>query len=227
MESYSPFFQTLHDERSPTGHLGSGTHASILRAIVFSDPYGYQLSGGIEADFAVIWDADHDTRVIKAVEAIYRARFLSAILMIGERKGTLHAIVSESVQDDWRGGFKSLERKLQDVAQNMEGDPWSSSLRMFANPERMIIDDDEEKVRLYLSNLKMLWRLGVLRISFDDHLSFKTPVGRPRSANRYLYEQTVATMRSFPNKPEYLEAAEFELLWKAAEKIALEKWQTQ
>jgi len=38
MESYSPFFQTLHDERSPTGHLGNGTHASILRAIVFTDP---------------------------------------------------------------------------------------------------------------------------------------------------------------------------------------------
>ena len=71
MKLYSPFFQTLHDERSPAGHLGDGTHASILRAMVFSDPYQRPLSGGIEVDFAVIWDADHDTRVIKAVEAYF------------------------------------------------------------------------------------------------------------------------------------------------------------
>src|SRR5882757_5583273 len=99
MESYSHFFQTLHDERSPTGRLGNGTHASILRAIVFHDPTLEPLSTGALADFAVIWDEDHDTRVIKAVESIYRAGFLGSLLMIGERKGALNAIVSQGVQD--------------------------------------------------------------------------------------------------------------------------------
>jgi hypothetical protein len=227
MESYSPFFQTLHDERSPTGHLGNGTHASILRAIVFADPYGHPLSGAIDVDFAVIWDADHDTRVIKAVEAVYRGGFLSAILMIGERKGTLHAIVSESVQDDWRGQFKYLEGKLHDVAQNMEGDPWSSSLRMLANPDRTIIDDDEEKVRLYLSNLKMLWRLGVLKIKLGDHLRFKSPPGRPRSMLRLWHQRTVELVESLPDRPDRLEPAEFEALWNKAEKIALNQMENQ
>jgi hypothetical protein len=228
MEYYSPFFQTLHDERAPAGHLGNGTHASILRAIVFHDPYGRPLSDGIEVDFAVIWDADHDTRIIKAVDAIYRAGWLSAIVMIGERKGTLHAIASENVQNNhvFRH-LEYLERRLHDVAQSMEGDPWSSSLRTFADPGRTIIDDDEERVRLYLSNLKMLWRLGVLRIRYEDHLSFKSPVGARRSMLRYIHDQTCAIARSLPDRPDRLEPAEFEIWWKKAEKIALEQLETQ
>src|SRR5262245_48555542 len=126
MESYSHFFQTLHDEGSPTGHLGNGTHVSILRAIVFHDPNLMELTTGAFADLAVIWDEDHDTRVIKAIESIYRAGFLGSILMIGERQGTLNAVVSEHVQDTTR--LSLLEDKLRDVAQKMEGDAWSSSL---------------------------------------------------------------------------------------------------
>src|SRR5262249_19038575 len=149
MQSYSPFFQTLHDEQAPTGHLGDGTHASILRAIVFRDANLHEISRGepqwkvpeigwgVEADFAIIWDADHDTRVIKAVEAIYRAGFLSSILMIGERKGTLHAIVTHPLEKQLH---RYLEEQLQGIAQSNEGDPWSSSLRTLANPDRQIID---------------------------------------------------------------------------------------
>ena len=37
MTQYSQFFQTLHDELTPTGTLGRGTHYSILRAVVFHD----------------------------------------------------------------------------------------------------------------------------------------------------------------------------------------------
>src|SRR5713226_167389 len=159
MESYSHFFQTLHDERSPTGHLGKGTHASILRAIVFHGPTLTPLEAGAPADLAVIWDEDHDTRVIKAVELIYRSGFLGSILMIGERKGTLNAIVSEDVQDPKL--LSSLEEKLSAVARKMQDDPWSSSLRMLNSPNHEIIDDDDAKVSLYLSNLTMLWQLGV------------------------------------------------------------------
>jgi hypothetical protein len=72
MRSYSDFFKTLHDETGPTGYLGRGTHYSVLRAIVFHDPSGRVLPQGQFADFAVIWDEDHDTRVMKPIEEIYR-----------------------------------------------------------------------------------------------------------------------------------------------------------
>jgi Bacterial RNA polymerase, alpha chain C terminal domain len=93
MRTYSDFFKTLHDETSPTGYLGRGTHYSVLRAVVFHDPMGIALSEGQFADFAVIWDEDHDARVMEPIEEIYRRGLLSSFLMFGEHKGTFTAIV--------------------------------------------------------------------------------------------------------------------------------------
>ncbi len=97
MRTYSDFFKTIHDETSPTGYLGRGTHYSVLRAVVFHDPMGKQLPEGKFADFAVIWDEDHDTRVMEPVEEIYRRGLLSSFLMFGERKGTFTAILSNKI----------------------------------------------------------------------------------------------------------------------------------
>jgi hypothetical protein len=97
MQKYSDFFKTLHDESSPTGYLGQGTHYSVLRAVVFHDPMGRRLSEGHFADFAVIWDEDHDVRVLEPIEEIYRRGLLSSFLMFGERKGSFTAILSSKI----------------------------------------------------------------------------------------------------------------------------------
>src|SRR5262245_36988079 len=83
MQTYSDFFKTLHDERSPTGYLGRGTHCSILRAVVFHDEHETPLPSGEFTDFAVIWDEDHDVRVIESIEKIYRLGLLPCFLMLG------------------------------------------------------------------------------------------------------------------------------------------------
>jgi hypothetical protein len=97
MQTYSDFFKTLHDETSPTGYLGRGTHYSVLRAVVFHDPMGKPLPEGQFADFAVIWDEDHDTRVMEPIEEIYRRGMLSSFLMFGEHKGSFTAIISNKI----------------------------------------------------------------------------------------------------------------------------------
>jgi hypothetical protein len=97
MQRYSDFFKTLHDETNPTGYLGRGTHCSILRGVVFHDPTGKPLPEGQFADFAVIWDEDHDVRVMEPIEEIYRRGLLSSFLMFGERKGSFTAILSNKV----------------------------------------------------------------------------------------------------------------------------------
>ena len=97
MQRYSDFFKTLHDETSPTGHLGRGTHYSVLRAVVFHDPAGKPLSAGHFVDFAVIWDEDHDARVMKPIEEIYRRGLLSSFVVFGERKGNFTAILSNKI----------------------------------------------------------------------------------------------------------------------------------
>ena len=99
MQKYSDFFKTLHDETGPTGYLGQGTHYSVLRAVVFHDPLGKILPEGQFADFAVIWDGDHDIRVMEPIEEIYRRGLLPSFTTFGEHKGFFTAILSNKITE--------------------------------------------------------------------------------------------------------------------------------
>jgi hypothetical protein len=171
MQKYSDFFQTLHDEQTPTGYLGRGTHYSVMRAVTFHDARGKPFIEGQYTDFAVIWDEDHDTRVIEPIEEIYRKGFLSSFLMFGERKGSFTAILSNYARpkiapmpgtEDAR--LPLLKTEVSAICQALN-DPWPSevidrrrvALLDGSNP---IISDEDHKVNLYLDNLQMLWQLG-------------------------------------------------------------------
>jgi hypothetical protein len=170
MQKYSDFFKTLHDEQGPTGYLGRGTHYSVLRAVVFHEPTGKPLREGQFADFAVIWDEDHDTRVIEPIEEIYRRGLLSSFLMFGEHKGFFTSILSRHV----RGNFPaqsvdkhidSLKMEITAICQSLS-DPWPSKVvyRPTLGETNPIISDDDKKVNLYLNNLEMLWQLGTAAV---------------------------------------------------------------
>jgi hypothetical protein len=57
--SYAPFFQTLHDETQPAGHLGRGTHYSVLQVPIWHDEGLNPLPQAALLDFAII---DHPRR---------------------------------------------------------------------------------------------------------------------------------------------------------------------
>ena len=253
MHSYCDFFKTIYDEAGPTGYLGRGTHYSVLRATVFHDVFGFPLSEGHFVDFAVIWDADHDVRVIEPIEGIFRRGMLSSFTIFGEHKGVFTAIVSDKVHSDapripfnpaflekadrlplsvraatclmndnivYIGdlvqkteaemlripnfGGKSLNeikevlvqrglhfgveiphwppQNIEELSREVErapemyrmaflktetekvcqslDDPWRSVVIPPSDDKTPIIDDEKEKVRLYLTNIEMLWRLG-------------------------------------------------------------------
>jgi RNA polymerase alpha subunit len=252
MQSYCDFFKTIHDETIPTGYLGQGTHYSVLRAMVFHDPFGIPMSEGQFADFAVIWDSDHDVRVMKTIEEIFRRGLLSSFVIFGERKGIFTAILSDTIRSSapklpfnplllqkveklplsirsenclkngniiYVGdlvqmgeaeilctpnfGRKSLNEikevlvkmglslgmevpnwppqnvemlsingaseehrvaflnaEIDKICQSLD-DPWHSVVTALDNSDNPIIDDECDKVRLYLKNIEMLWRLGV------------------------------------------------------------------
>jgi hypothetical protein len=266
MQAYSDFFQTLHDETSPTGCLGRGTHYSILRAVVFHDPMGKPLREGQFADFAVIWDEDHDVRVMEVIEQIYQRGLLSSFLIFGERKGAFTAVLANEVSSaaETRAFNPAFLRRVDeldfsvrtanclkndnvvyigDLVQKTEGemlrtpnfgrkcmneikellapmglhlgmrvpgwppenieelaarfephidkhieayakgttristleteldtiggsldDWWPSKVVALGSASNPIINDDDEKVRLYLKNLEMLWQLGTKTI---------------------------------------------------------------
>lgn len=159
--SYCSFFQTLHDETRPVGNLGRGTHYSVLRAPVWHDELLNRLDRCAFLDFAVIWDEDHDDRVIDAILMLYVGGLLSPVRYIGERKGTLTVLLAPDVVRDWDP--EALQRyidDINDVCQCLE-DPWTANVAGVDGHGHSIIHAPSEKVALYLKNIDMLWQLGV------------------------------------------------------------------
>jgi hypothetical protein len=153
MQTYSPFFQTLYDQPEPVGYLGRGTHYSVLRATVFHDAFGQRLSDAMHHDFAVVWDEDHDIRVIEMIDRIYRAGLLPGHIIFGERKGMLTAVMS--------GEYSAPAFvKLKEFASMATGDSWDATMCGIDDPNIPIVNAPIEDVHLYLRNIKMLWRLG-------------------------------------------------------------------
>jgi len=160
---YSPLFSTVHDEKEPIGILGRGTHYSIFKTAQFLNNL-YQPQHPLKIQiFCVLWDEDHDTRIIEVIEKLYIENMLAPILFIGERKGGVNVIVDKIFYDnaDLR---KSFEQKLDNIAQSLD-DPWCSDLGYMdittkvVNPEA-IIKSDQNKVSVYLNNIYNLWSLG-------------------------------------------------------------------
>ena len=162
MRTYSPFFQTVHDEIAPVGSLGRGTHYSVFRATVFHDEFAEPLETAKFLDFAVIWDEDHDERVLLPIERLYRSGDLSSFIMFGERKAMFFCNVA--------GRFNGLRLPAAKAAvavacKDVSGDHWTGHLSFDEfSRGRDIIADDERRVELYLNTINMLWQLGLKNI---------------------------------------------------------------
>ena len=85
--AYSTLFCCLYNESAPIGSIGRGCHYSVFRSVEWLDVTRSPLELPEMHDFAVIWDEDHDTRVINVIERIYLSGLLSPIQFVGERKG--------------------------------------------------------------------------------------------------------------------------------------------
>jgi hypothetical protein len=181
MKKYSQYFTTLYDEQKPTGNIGRGTHYTVLRAASWHSP-NYDISPrAYHYDFVVIWDEDHDIRVIKCIEEIYLNGLLSKFLMFGERKAFFTAILS----DHYNGGTSNneLAENIKWITANApDGDYFTSELVALNSNNNSIIADESEKVTLYLNNIMMLWRIGGKPIPLESDKNGSIP---------FPYEKTV------------------------------------
>ena len=163
MKRYSDYFKTLHDETQSTGHLGRGTHYSVVRSLTWQDQNLSFLEKPHNHNLAIIWDEDHDERVFELIELIYLNGLLSPAIIVGERKGSFTLIIKENslgkISNDKY--LQNYVKKIENLAESLE-DPWSIDICIFnINTDRYIINDEEEKVSLYLKNINMLWNLGI------------------------------------------------------------------
>lgn len=156
MRQYSHFFSTLHDEQAPVGSLGRGTHYSVLRAALWDkvQPQWH--------DFAVVWDEDHDTRVIPIIEQLHVQRFLREVLAIGERKGGITIITAMPPSAQLRA--------LSAHGWNPPGgDYFSSYVEHIDEATVMLINAKADRVQAYVKGIDALWFLGTKPITNDPY----------------------------------------------------------
>lgn len=168
--NYSTLFSCLYDEREPIGNLGRGTHYSIFRSTEWLDVVRSPLGTPEIHDFAVIWDEDHDSRVIRVVEQIYMAGLFSPIQFIGERKGCLTAIVAAKFHYfDGEEVLNTYTHALQSIVTSaIRDDAWSTEVGVFdrspCSPHqtdlKSLINAEEHRVVTYARNIDSLWNLG-------------------------------------------------------------------
>lgn len=153
MRQYSHFFSVLYDELGPVGNLGRGTHHSVIR--IFSRHPPGRITGTFN-DVAIIWDEDHDTRVITAIELmIMKGFFVYDILFIGERKGMLSIIVREMHPSI----LAKMQNRLDDIANDLE-DPWPVYIKCLSDADHSIINCGQDRINAYLNGIDALWGLG-------------------------------------------------------------------
>jgi len=158
---YSPFFETLHDETQPVGHFGRGTHYSVLRVPVWQDEWLNPTPRGGLLEFAIIWDEDHDTRVIEVIEDLYFEGLLAPVRFIGERKGSLSVVIDDKTVEAWdHAALKNYREAVGEVARN-QTDPWPAAVDAVCARTHSIIHASAENIALYLQNIHMLWFLGM------------------------------------------------------------------
>lgn len=171
---YSELFTCIHDQDRAVGFLAPGVHYSIFSHSErqTSEPRGLFLHR-----LAVIWDADHDTRIIEVLEKMKRANLLEPVLFIGERKGNVTVIISKAHADRLReSGVAKYRERLAAIAHNISGgDKWSvivGSLHIVGvdmlndgeddeegNTQGIVLTD-ERRARAFLQGISAQWNIG-------------------------------------------------------------------
>jgi hypothetical protein len=136
-------------------------------------------------DFAVVWDDDHDERVIDAIERMYMAGLLSPVQFIGERKGILSALVAARYRFSGpETEYKNYVEQIEDICHSVHGDHWPVEIGMFdrspACPPHQteiagIIAADEYRAVTYLRNVDSLWRLGTRPFAPEQRAPWASP----------------------------------------------------
>lgn len=167
---YSTYFSCLYNEPYARTDFGKGVHCSVMRAVEWLDVCRIPLKLPEVHDFAVIWDQDHDERVIRVIERIYMAGLLSPVQFVGEHNATFTVIVAAEFRLHVNEtGFKNYIAEIQEICSSVDDEYWAVRAGMFDRspswpPNKTKIDGiiptDEYRAVTYLRNLDNVWQLG-------------------------------------------------------------------
>ena len=178
---YSSFFQCLYDQPdSPSGGCWGGY--SVFRAIDSRDVCQHPTRTPRVHDFAVIWDEDHDTRIIPVVEEMLMAGMLPGVQFIGERKGYISVILAAPTHSI---DTEAYARRVTEFTDLLLDDPWTCEIGMFENtPSSLrtehqcelgsLVYADAPTAHAFLLTIDKMWGLGTKEYVSADEQS-RTP----------------------------------------------------
>ena len=161
--AYSSLLSTIHDEKHPIGNIGRGSHYSVFICAQW-------LNENLEPDykyhantqrFSVIWDEDHDERIIPVIEHAYMIGLFAPVKFIGERKGILTIIVSDNFWS--RCDQKDYQKRWNEIASSkISDDSWIVEISPeSAMASSCIVYPTGSFAETYLKNIENLWGLGL------------------------------------------------------------------
>jgi hypothetical protein len=164
---YSTLLHCVYDQPAPIGAFG-GTHYSVFRCAQWFDVCRNPLPIAQEHNFAVIWDEDHDDRVIQACEKLYVAGLLSPVQFIGEHKGVLSVVIAAKAYWGMPDSAEEYAAKLDAAIGPVYGDYWPIEVGMFdrspGNPHQNdfvgLLYAPGDAAYAYLKTIDAMWRLG-------------------------------------------------------------------
>lgn len=180
---YSTLFHCLYDERAP--RTRRFPHYSVLRAIDSRDVRQQQTQRPRVHDFAVIWDDDHDTRIIPVLEEMLMAGVLPGVQFIGEHKGLLTVILASATY--YTIDIKAFVEKVTKLTE-AAGDCWQVDVGMFDHhPGNLAllhqcdfreIIGGQDADRAFLFTIDAMWSLGTKEWRSIDDQPISLPPGQ-------------------------------------------------
>ncbi|HCF5250240.1 hypothetical protein [Pseudomonas aeruginosa] len=152
LPTYSNFFRTEYDEQNDVGALEA--HYSVLSVPLFEEP-----NSRIDLQrIAVIWDSDHDQRVIDILEAAYFQGLLSPVLYIAEHKGAVSVIINETLNQPQKNRQNRLWQQISDEV--IDNDKFKVHLMSKEEFIETLKDRLQPAFRNYLVHINDAWDLG-------------------------------------------------------------------
>lgn len=193
--AYSTLMQCLYDQERPI--VQHYDHYSVFRAIDSRDVTQAPALRPRVHDFAVIWDDDHDTRVISVIEEMLMAGILPGVQFIGEHKGTLTVILA--ARTFWQIDVDAFKARVAALTQ-AAGDFWTVRVGMFDHsPDSLrtghqcdfqgIIGRSNDETHAYLLTIDAMWNLGTKEWQGVETPNPSIASGAsPARHNRYVIE---------------------------------------
>ena len=119
-------------------------------------------------DFAIIWDDDHDTRIIPVIEEMLMAGLLPGVQFLGEHKGSLTIILAARTY--WNIDVEAYAKRVEALTA-AAGDYWNVKVGMYDHGKgnlrhghqcdfQELIGLSDEEEHAFLFTIDTMWRLG-------------------------------------------------------------------